>query len=156
MMNGDVVYSLTLRSIGKISVRISNGMLTRVSFGGNGRKGVPRKIRGWFEAYMGGKHLPFPYPISQAGTKFERRVWSAISKIPYGETRTYKELAEEIGSPKSWRAVGNTCKKNKVPIVIPCHRVVAKGGIGGFSQGLSHKKGLLNLEAMLLKRKNKP
>tara|TARA_B100001093_G_scaffold146517_1_gene139242 strand:- start:548 stop:832 length:285 start_codon:yes stop_codon:yes gene_type:complete len=83
------------------------------------------------------------------GTKFQLTVWKEISKIPYGETRTYKDLAIAIGKPNSSRAVANACGKNPYPVVIPCHRVIRSDGkIGGYSGvgGEKKKKELLRLE----------
>tara|TARA_S200000501_G_scaffold292024_1_gene277323 strand:- start:1031 stop:1315 length:285 start_codon:yes stop_codon:yes gene_type:complete len=83
------------------------------------------------------------------GTKFQLIVWEEISKIPYGETRTYKDLAIAIGKPNSSRAVANACGKNPYPVVIPCHRVIRSDGkIGGYSGvgGEKKKKELLRLE----------
>lgn len=74
-------------------------------------------------------------------------VWQEISKIPYGKTKTYKEIAEAIGRPRSWRAVGQACKRNPMPIIIPCHRVIRSNGtIGGYSRGVRRKKMLLEME----------
>ena len=80
------------------------------------------------------------------GTEFQIKVWRELSKIPFGETRTYKEVAEAIGHPKSSRAVANACAKNPFPIEIPCHRVIrSEGGLGGYSGlgGVTKKKQLL-------------
>ena len=80
-------------------------------------------------------------------TDFERRVLKEVLKIPVGELRTYSWIAREIGSPKSFRAVANTLRKNPYPIFIPCHRVIKNGGkIGGYSLGKHFKKELINLE----------
>ena len=83
------------------------------------------------------------------GTDFQRRVWKEISKIPFGETRTYKDLATAIGKPNSSRAVANACGKNPYPVIIPCHRVIRSDGkLGGYSGvgGVKKKKELLKLE----------
>ena len=83
------------------------------------------------------------------GTDFQRRVWKEISKIPFGETRTYKDLAIAIGKPNSSRAVANACGKNPYPVIIPCHRVIKSDGkLGGYSGvgGVKKKKELLKLE----------
>tara|TARA_Y100000022_G_scaffold45049_1_gene37618 strand:- start:4333 stop:4608 length:276 start_codon:yes stop_codon:yes gene_type:complete len=83
------------------------------------------------------------------GTNFQRTVWKEISKIPFGETRTYKDLAIAIGKPNSSRAVANACGKNPYPIIIPCHRVIRSDGkLGGYSGvgGVKKKKELLKLE----------
>jgi len=75
----------------------------------------------------------FDLPVEQNGTAFQQKVWQAIAAIPRGQTRTYSELAEQIGSGP--RAVANACGANRLPLLIPCHRVVAKNGLGGFMQG---------------------
>ena len=83
------------------------------------------------------------------GTNFQRTVWKEISKIPFGETRTYKDLAVAIGKPNSSRAVANACGKNPYPVIIPCHRVIKSDGkLGGYSGagGVKKKKELLKLE----------
>lgn len=83
------------------------------------------------------------------GTNFQRTVWKEISKIPFGETRTYKDLAIAIGKPNSSRAVANACGKNPYPVIIPCHRVIRSDGkLGGYSGvgGVKKKKELLKLE----------
>lgn len=81
------------------------------------------------------------------GTEFERQVWLALSEIPYGETRTYKWMAQRVGCPKGSRAVGQALKKNPIPIVLPCHRVIESDGkIGGFALGEDIKRRLLQME----------
>lgn len=88
-----------------------------------------------------------------SGTEFEHKVWLALKEIPYGETRSYKWIAEMIGSPKAVRAAGQALKKNPLPIVLPCHRVIASdGSIGGFSCGIEIKKWLLRHEGAYGKR----
>lgn len=89
--------------------------------------------------YLQQPSAPFSFPLAQQGTPFQQRVWQAIAAIPCGQTRTYGELASQIGSGP--RAVANACGANHLPLVIPCHRVVAKHGIGGFMQG--KRNGLL-------------
>ena len=80
------------------------------------------------------------------GTVFQQKVWKTLYQIPYGQTLSYSELAKEAGYPKAVRAVGSACGKNPWLIVVPCHRVLAKNGLGGFALGLSVKKYLLNQE----------
>ncbi|MCL2371167.1 methylated-DNA--[protein]-cysteine S-methyltransferase [Candidatus Saccharibacteria bacterium] len=88
--------------------------------------------------------------LAQKGTDFQRSVWQAIAEIPYGETASYKNLAERVGKPNAVRAVGTACGRNKFAIVIPCHRVLASGGgMGGYAFGLTMKKDLLKLEKAL-------
>jgi methylated-DNA-[protein]-cysteine S-methyltransferase len=101
------------------------------------------------DAYFAGTLAEFDLPLRPAGSAFERRVWSAMQAIPYGKTRSYGELATDIGSAA--RAVGGACGKNPIPIVIPCHRVLGKTGLGGYSGagGLKTKETLLALEGAL-------
>lgn len=80
------------------------------------------------------------------GTPFQQAVWKLISHIPHGQTRTYGEIAQQIGNPKAYRAVAQACGKNPLPLFIPCHRVVAQNGIGGYSAGLPWKLALLQAE----------
>ena len=81
------------------------------------------------------------------GTEFERKVWETLKKIPYGETRTYKWLAEQIGKPQAFRAVGNALGKNPIPIIFPCHRVIeTDGSLGGYSGGTDMKRRLIEIE----------
>lgn len=95
--------------------------------------------------YFEGQELKLP--VALRGTDFQRRVWSAIASIPYGETRSYNEIAELIGKPHAYRAVANACGANPVPLVIPCHRVVRKdGSLGGYALGADRKKYLLEME----------
>ncbi|MEW6328982.1 MAG: methylated-DNA--[protein]-cysteine S-methyltransferase [Candidatus Micrarchaeota archaeon] len=83
-------------------------------------------------------------------SKFERMVLAEACKIPLGETRTYKQIARAIGKPRAFRAVGNALKKNKLPLVVPCHRVVrSDGDVGGYALGKKNKKILLSLEREL-------
>jgi methylated-DNA-[protein]-cysteine S-methyltransferase len=88
----------------------------------------------------------FPESEEPQGTAFRQTVWSALKKIPRGQTRTYSELAAAIGRPQAARAVGSACGANPLPVFIPCHRVVAKNGPGGFGSGLPWKKLLLKNE----------
>jgi O-6-methylguanine DNA methyltransferase len=90
--------------------------------------------------------LPFPLDV-RSGTPFQHQVWKALCKIPFGETRSYLQVAQAIGKPQSSRAVGQACGKNFIPIFIPCHRVISSDGrLGGFSSGLHIKQALLGIE----------
>lgn len=87
------------------------------------------------------------------GTKFQQKVWREIAKIPYGKTKTYKDIAEAIGHPRAYRAVGQACNRNPVPIIIPCHRVInSNGSLGGYSRGKQLKNTLLKKENIAVKR----
>jgi len=81
------------------------------------------------------------------GTDFEREVWNALKEVPYGETRTYKWMAEKVGKPHAFRATGNALGKNPIPIIFPCHRIIeSDGSIGGYSSGIDIKRRLLEIE----------
>lgn len=115
-----------------------------------GDKRLEDRLQADFRAYFSGKKVTFSYALDdEKFTPFERAVWAAMREIPYGETRSYRWLAEKVGKPRAARAVGNACGKNPFLIVQPCHRVVGPGGtLGGFSSGLALKKGLLRLEGI--------
>jgi len=104
------------------------------------------------QSYFAGERKNFDLALILEGTDFQKRVWTALRKIPYGETISYKELAEMIGSPKAVRAVGAANGANPIPIIIPCHRVIGNdGSLTGFGGGLPLKKQLLELESHQLK-----
>jgi AraC family transcriptional regulator of adaptative response/methylated-DNA-[protein]-cysteine methyltransferase len=99
-------------------------------------------------AYFAGTLRSFSVPLAIAGTAFQERVWAALLRIPYGQTRSYEELAREIGVPGAQRAVGLANGNNRIAIVIPCHRVINKSGkLGGYGGELWRKKALLALES---------
>ena len=99
------------------------------------------------QEYFAGRRRMFDIPLHPSGTEFQREVWRAIELIPYGQTRTYAQIADAIGRPGSARAVGSAARVNPLPIVIPCHRIVpASGGIGGYAYGPEMKRFLLELE----------
>ena len=98
--------------------------------------------------YFAGQRTVFDLPIKTAGTAFQQQVWQALKAIPYGETRSYKEIAAAIGNPKAVRAVGGANNKNPISIVIPCHRVIGSSGqLVGYGGGLDAKVFLLALES---------
>lgn len=97
--------------------------------------------------YLEGKRKSFTVPLSLKGTDFQKSVWQKLTEIPYGETKSYKEIAESVGSPKAFRAVGMCNNKNPIPFIIPCHRVVGtNGSLTGYALGLDMKERLLQLE----------
>jgi methylated-DNA-[protein]-cysteine S-methyltransferase len=97
--------------------------------------------------YLAGKRRRFSVPLAPEGTPFQKAVWERLLAIPYGETRSYGLIAEEIGKPAASRAVGQACGKNPIAIFIPCHRAVGKNGsLTGFAGGLETKAALLNIE----------
>ncbi|MGD0779925.1 MAG: methylated-DNA--[protein]-cysteine S-methyltransferase [Dehalococcoidales bacterium] len=101
-----------------------------------------------FRDYFNGRRADFPDKLDlNEATPFQRKVWQAARRIPYGQTRSYGWIARQIGKPGAARAVGQALGKNPLPIIIPCHRVLSSdGGLGGFSGGLKMKKYLLALE----------
>ncbi|MDR0606188.1 MAG: methylated-DNA--[protein]-cysteine S-methyltransferase [Bacteroidales bacterium] len=97
--------------------------------------------------YFDGKRKKFDIPIKLKGTSFQQKVWSALQTIPYGEVWSYKYLAETIGSPKGYRAVGMANNHNPISIIVPCHRVIGSdGSLVGYAGGLDRKKLLLEIE----------
>jgi O-6-methylguanine DNA methyltransferase len=119
---------------------------------------IPAKIRNWHQAtetalkkiLAGGEPKHFP-PLDLVGTAFQKNVWNALRKICPGKTKSYGEIARAIGNPKAVRAVGGACGANPIPVLVPCHRVLAANGkIGGFSGGLDRKRDLLAREGVTL------
>jgi len=115
-------------------------------------RGKPEKERFKVEIeeltqYFSKKRDSFTFKIKINGTDFQKSVFNNMKTIKYGKVLTYKELATKIGKPKAYRAVGSACGANRIPIVIPCHRVVSSTGLGGFGGGIRRKKFLLSLES---------
>ena len=123
----------------------------QIEISNNKRSEILTRCADEISAYFRGEISKFSVKFKIEGSDFEKSVYEALLKIPYGEVLTYKQLATKINRPKAYRAVGNANAKNKIPIRIPCHRVVANNGIGGYSGGLWHKSRLLKLEKANLK-----
>ncbi|TXK82688.1 methylated-DNA--[protein]-cysteine S-methyltransferase [Paenibacillus sp. N3.4] len=103
------------------------------------------------EQYFKKERLRFEGEMDLQGTEFQKRVWTALLSVPYGETVSYKHIAEAIGSPKAVRAVGGANNKNPIPVIIPCHRIIgANGDMVGYGGGLDIKERLLDLERLTL------
>jgi len=142
---------LSLHSaIGDLTVAEEDGAIVSVDWGwGRDQTATPllARARDQLFAYFDGDLTRFDLPLNPAGTPYRRRVWAALSAIPYGATRSYAEIARQIGG--SPRSVGQANSANPIPIIIPCHRVLATTGIGGYSggEGLPTKRALLALEA---------
>ena len=99
------------------------------------------------EAYFAGELTTFNVDLELAGTEFQRRVWAALQTIPYGETRSYGQIADQIGSPSASRAVGMANGHNPISIIVPCHRVIGSSGkLTGYGGGIERKQALLELE----------
>jgi len=104
------------------------------------------------EAYFSGELESFDLKLAPEGTEFQKSVWKALCKIPYGETRTYKDIAASVGKPKAYRAVGLANNRNPIAIIVPCHRVIGSNGkLTGYASGLDLKAFLLKLEENKLK-----
>jgi methylated-DNA-[protein]-cysteine S-methyltransferase len=157
-----VYFSVFLTAAGWAGLQASNAGLQRVILprksDGEVRKllsaGAEEKPDAFIDiqrrlcAYFSGLRVDFSdKPDFSGATDFQRAVWQAARLIPYGVTQSYRWVAEQIGRPEAARAVGNALGKNPVPIIVPCHRVIASdGGLGGFTGGMSVKKLLLRLE----------
>ena len=142
--------------IGKLGVAETDKAISHILFAGDTSlsdyerketkviKETARQLKDYFD----GKLKDFDVPLFLQGTPFQKDSWHALIAIPYGQTCSYKDVAEQIGSPKAVRAVGMANNKNKIPIIIPCHRVIGSNGkLVGYAGGLSVKQQLLDLEA---------
>ena len=106
-----------------------------------------------FDKYFDGKMIQFSVPLTSIGTPFQKLVWNALIKIPYGVVCNYSQLARSIGSPKAVRAVGSAVGKNPISIIVPCHRVIGiNGKLCGYAGGLKRKQSLLETEGVFLKK----
>lgn len=107
---------------------------------------LPLVLENELQEYFSGMRKEFSIKVNPKGSQFEKDIWMACKGIPYGKISSYKALSEAANHPKAFRACGNALHKNPIPIIIPCHRVVACNGIGGFGLGLELKLRLLSLE----------
>ncbi len=142
-------------NIGEIQIMEEGTEITNLYFSGENppldaivqETPLLKKAGEQLQEYLAGKRKFFELPFAPQGTEFQRNVWQALQDIPYGETRSYGEIAKNINNPKAYRAVGMSNNKNPLPIFIPCHRVVgANGKLVGYAGGLDIKAYLLNLE----------
>ncbi len=141
--------------IGKLGISVDEKGLRKIEFLGENdvtesceeENVLAIEVKEQLEEYFQGKRKKFNLPLAPYGTPFQLKVWSALQNIPYGETRSYKDIAIQVDNPKGCRAVGMANNKNPIPIIIPCHRVVgANGKPVGYAGGLDKKKFLLELE----------
>lgn len=152
-----MIYQIYIETkIGRIGIAEEDQFLTHLFFHNKKpprdaeEKWTPflRKVAGEIKEYLDGKRRYFDIPLKLSGTDFQRAVWQALQTIPYGETRSYREIAEQIGNPKACRAVGMANHWNPIAVIVPCHRVIgADGSLTGFGGGLAMKQLLLDLEA---------
>ncbi len=151
-----LIYETDLKTpIGELGLLGDDTNLLELSL--NGLKGLSRRGKSTedrfkveikqLNQYFLKKRRTFSIKIHLEGTNFQKEVYKEMINIKYGKVLTYKDLAEKAGHPRAYRAVGSTCGANKIPIVIPCHRVISSSGLGGFGGGLRLKKFLLNLES---------
>lgn len=146
-----VKYSYFDSEIGIIKIGVSGGAVCEIGItdcpSGSEHASIADEAFKEISEYLNGKRKTFNFPIAPKGTDFQRKVWWALRKIPYGKTKTYGEIAAQIGNPQAARAVGNACNKNPLLIAVPCHRVLGAGGsLTGFAAGIKTKKHLLLLE----------
>lgn len=141
--------------IGKLFIKEDNGEITNLYFGWvdnfetqeQTESTVLKKAIEQLEEYFLGKRKEFDLPLNPQGTEFQQKAWTALTKIEFAKTKTYSQIAQEIGSPKGARAVGLANNKNPIPIIIPCHRVIgANGALTGFRGGLDAKQYLIEHE----------
>lgn len=140
--------------LGRITIASDGTGITQVLFGEQGAPGklapsaLTNEAATQIQQYLAGKRRMFDLPLEPAGTPFQQSVWKALRTIPYGQTWTYRQLAEAVGNPKAYRAVGGANNKNPLPIIVPCHRVIgADGSLVGYASGTHIKRFLLDLEA---------
>ncbi len=140
--------------LGYICLEATESFLTRIFFAKSPVESFPNHITQacaqQIQEYLEGRRESFNCTYRFCGTDFQLRVLYALQAIPYGQVITYKQLAEEIGHPRAYRAVANTLAANPLPIILPCHRVIASNGLGGYSPGVEIKKFLLSIEGVTI------
>lgn len=145
--------------VGCLELQVSDRGVRSISFISQG--GPPEdsphhpimlRLIGELNEYFAGTRKEFSVPLDpDGGTGFQRSVWEELTRIPYGETRSYGDIASSVGNPRAARAVGLANKSNTIPILIPCHRVIrGNGGLGGYGSGIHVKRKLLALEGIVL------
>lgn len=140
--------------VGKLGIDVDEKGLRKIEFLKDdavdvvdGDNKLVMEVKRQLNEYFCGERKTFDLPLALCGTPFQLKVWEALQTIPYGETRSYKEIAIQVGSPKGCRAVGMANNKNPIPIIIPCHRVVGGNGkLVGYAGGLDKKEYLLEVE----------
>ncbi|MBL8973674.1 MAG: methylated-DNA--[protein]-cysteine S-methyltransferase [Myxococcales bacterium] len=151
-----VVFTELASPIGPLRLAARDGALIRLALGDDGPPPADWRrdddalapASAQLRAYLAGERQTFALPLAPTGSEFQRRVWHALTQIPYGETISYGELARRVGQPDAARAVGMANNRNPIAIVVPCHRVVgADGRLVGFGGGLPRKQWLLQHEA---------
>ena len=152
MINGGKFVSYYESPIGVLKIEYNGNAITSLvktneKFWRTDDLPIIVKLKKELDEYFVGKRKVFDLPLKFNGTKFQEQVWDALLKIPYGETKTYKDIATAVGNYKASRAVGMANNKNNIIILIPCHRVIGSNGkLVGYAGGLETKEYLLNLE----------
>ncbi|MCI8888289.1 MAG: methylated-DNA--[protein]-cysteine S-methyltransferase [Hungatella sp.] len=158
-MEKQIVWTTMATPLGPLTIGASEAGVCRVGFGEEGEgpencgcsrekaEAILAKAQKQLAEYMEGKRKEFDLPLCAEGTDFQKRVWKELCRIPYGETRTYGQIAALVGNPKASRAVGMANHNNPIGIIVPCHRVIGSNGkLTGYAGGLDKKEGLLKLE----------
>lgn len=139
--------------IGPMTLAVDGEALVEARFGRSpfaDGGGVLDQAERELQEYFSGRRRAFDVPLRPRGTPFQQRVWQALRGIPYGQTRAYQDVARAVDAPRACRAVGGANHKNPLPVFIPCHRVIGRGGaLVGYAGGLEAKKRLLELEGAL-------
>ena len=150
-----MIHAVYDSPVGPLTVVESDGTITELRFEARPNPGSSPLLAAACDQLYGYFYCDltaFELPLAPAGSDFQRAVWTEMRAIPRGQVRTYGEMAAAIGAPGAVRAVGGACGKNPIPVIIPCHRVVAAQGLGGYSGdgGVATKAALLELEGYLL------
>jgi len=148
----DAIVSSFETPWGKVFISCSENEVVEIKFAQPsfpaGENDLTRQAKKALLDYINGERTKADIPFASIGTAFQQKVWRAAREIPFGQTRTYQELAREIRSPRASRAVGSALGKNPFLLLVPCHRVLqSSGAIGGFAAGLDKKKALLDFES---------
>ena len=143
--------------VGAVRVTERDGAIVRLAFGADTQaqddSDLLREAVRQLQAYFAGRLQRFDLPLAPEGTSFQQQVWRELSAIPYGQTRSYLQIAQAIGRGKACRAVGRANHLNPIPLIIPCHRVIgADGSPGGYAGGADIKRTLLRLEGIRIYR----
>ena len=152
-------YQLLDTPIGTLRLVSNDNKLARVEFQGQHQIQADERLEGnstleatakQLQEYFAGERQHFELSLDPCGTPFQQEVWTSLQAIPFGEVRSYRDIAHEVGRPKAVRAVGAANGRNPIPIIVPCHRVIGSdGSLTGFAGGLETKKLLLKLEGAL-------
>lgn len=146
------MHAVMKTPIGFLKIETDGEAITRVDFAEDKQESLPddgllQRAVLQLKEYFAGRRKAFQLPLRPEGTSFQKAAWQVLQGIPYGETITYGEEAVRMGNKKAARAVGGANHKNPIAIIIPCHRVVASRGVGGYGSGVEKKEFLLALEA---------